>query len=148
MQVEQFDRQMNRLKDTYGAKFYPAEREKTFWEAMKSYDHWQFDKAVTLLINESFSPPSLSKVIGTIQGFQSNRPKSGAERDQEVSAQFNCEPCRDFGYGWIGETLVACTCELGQRIGPAELAKHHANYDRGKKFLKTPADLKRFLEGA
>lgn len=123
---------MERLHRTYGEKAYPKERMDGIWARVKDYSEAQFEKAITWVITENFTPPTLSKIMEAL-GSKGEQPQM-----QIAPQAFACEPCRDFGFGWIGETMVACTCIAGQRLSPQELARQQKFYDMGKYMFPMP----------
>lgn len=141
MQLHEFENQMKRLKIVYGEKNFPPEREGMFWKRFQRVPPKAFELAVDWVV---LSMPSPGQVVVVLDDkLRDARVEKGSDTKREI--QYTCAPCRDFGYGWIGHTIVVCTCSLGNTINPAELAKHQANYDRGRRFIKNPADLAKFL---
>ena len=141
MQIHEFENQMKRLKIVYGEKTFPPEREGMFWKRFQRVPAKAFEYAVDWIV---LSMPSQGQIVVALDDkLRDAKIEKGADSQREP--KYTCEPCRDFGYGWIGHTIVACVCDLGSRISPAELVKQQANYDRGRRFLKTPADLAKLL---
>ena len=62
MTKKEFEEQINRLIDTYGAKAYPAERIKGIWQAFKHFHIDDFKQGVSVIINENYYPPMLAKM--------------------------------------------------------------------------------------
>lgn len=79
--------------------------------------------------NRSFPLPAQINALCIETRNNQNLPRPGP---------FSCEPCRDFGFGFVGDTITSCVCSAGRRINPTELARQQGNYDRGKAFWKTP----------
>jgi hypothetical protein len=138
----EFIAQMDRLHRTYGEKAYPKERMDAIWERVKDFPRNQMDRAVTFLIGENFSPPSLSKISEALGPNRS--PISQPGKSSDVYGGFTCEPCRDFGFGFVGDTVVACACDKGQATSPAELVRQQKNYDKGREMFRTRASFKAF----
>lgn len=141
MLLPEFENQMRRLKIVYGEKTFPPEREGMFWKRFQRVPGKAFELAVDWVV---LSMPSPGQVVVVLDDkLRDSRVERGSDSIRET--KYDCEPCRDFGYGWIGHTIVACTCARGDKMNPAELVRQQANYDRGRKFLKTPADLAKFI---
>jgi hypothetical protein len=145
MTKEFFGKQMDRLRTVYSAAALNPERIEILWARYKHIPEAQFSGAVTFLIGEftGLSLPAISKFDDAIARF---RPREAPKID-EITSNFRCEPCRDFGYGWIGDTIVRCVCPLGEKVTDADIARHQKSYDKGRRFLKTPADLARLMKG-
>lgn len=134
MELKAFELQMDRLRITYGEKVYPkdGERDKAIWERVKAFPAKQFENAVTHLIGETFTPPTLTKISESLGFFRTN----AFTRIDEAPPAFSCEPCRDFGFVFDGDFVEACMCATGRSIGPEKLAHHQKSYDRGRKIFK------------
>jgi hypothetical protein len=130
---DRFVIQMERLHRTYGEKAYPKERMDGIWVRVKDFSEAQFEKAITWVITENFTPPTLTKIVEAL-GSRATEPNM-----QEYQTAFACEPCRDFGFDWEGHTIVACkACYRGRQIRPEKLAKEQRNYDVGRKMFPMP----------
>lgn len=127
----EFGDQMGRLLRTYSDKAYPKERLDAIYARVARIPVAQFEKAVTYLIGENFTPPSVSKIVDACSAYREANVQM-----RDAPPAFNCEPCRDFGFGWVGETIVPCTCTA--RVGPTELVRQQANYDKGKRLMMNP----------
>jgi len=137
-----FGQQVERLKAVYSHGL-PQERVQLLWDRFKGVENRVFENAINFLIGEHTSQtlPAMSKFAEAMSFFKT---KTNAHINHAPPA-FDCEPCRDFGYGFIGDTLVACTCS--KRVGPAELVKQQHNYDKGRKLLPNRAALPAFMKG-
>jgi hypothetical protein len=126
-----FAEQMDRLIKTYGERSYPKERFDAIWARVRTVPQDQFQNAVTALLGDCFTPPGLTRITEEVA-----RHRSETKRMDMAPPAFECEPCRDFGFGFDGDTVVACmTCHRGRTISPAELAKQQANYNAGARFV-------------
>jgi hypothetical protein len=134
MHISEFEPQFNRLKLTYGEKAFPIEREKLFFKRYMRADAKAFTAAIESVILQM---PQPSLIIGMIdQSLAASKPRqAGADAFREP--EYTCPPCRDFGYGWNGDTVVRClTCDLGRITTDTELKRHQESYDRGKAMFK------------
>lgn len=138
----EFQTQMDRLHRTYGEKAYPKERMDAVWERVRGIPAAQFEKALTHLIGENFTPPSLSKITDALALF---RTSDGALIHYATPA-YSCEACEDRGFGFVGDTAVKCVCPRGDRMNPEEVLRHQRSYDKGKKFLRSPSQFVGFRE--
>jgi len=132
-----FAEQISRLKQNYTPGAMNDERVQLMWDRFKNVENRVFKNAVDFLISEYTTQtlPALSKFAEAVGFF---RTSTGATINEAPQA-FHCEPCRDFGFGWNGETIVACmTCERGRSISPQELARQQANYNCGKEIMMNP----------
>jgi hypothetical protein len=136
MDKQFFAEQIGRLRNTYAPGAMSDERMHVMWDRFKNVENRVFKNAVDYLISEYTTQhlPALSKFAEAVGMF---RTGTGAQM-QEILPAFHCEPCRDFGFGWIGETIVACTCSTGRHISPQELARQQANYEKGKRIMMDP----------
>jgi hypothetical protein len=133
MNRDRFVIQMERLHRTYGEKAYPKERMDGIWIRVKDFSEAQLEKAITWVITENFTPPSLSKILEAL-GSKGEGPAM-----QVLENPFACEPCRDFGFEWEGHTIIACrSCYRGRQIRPERLAKEQRSYDIGRKMFPMP----------
>lgn len=136
MELDFFQKQCKRLRDVYPSGM-SEERAKLIWAKFRNAPDHVFENAINHLISEHTTQtlPALSKFAEAVGMF---RTGTSAHINHAPPA-FDCEPCRDFGFGWAGETIVACsTCETGRRISPQELARQQNNYDNGKRLFMDP----------
>lgn len=129
-----FTTQVEKLRGTYSPGALNETRIQLWWDRFKGVPNLVFENAVNYLISESTSQqlPALSKFSDAVGMFRSN--PNGATM-QEYRSPFACEPCRDFGFGFVGDTVVKCVCPAGDKISPAELARQQGNYDRGAQYM-------------
>ena len=132
MDKKQFGEEISRLKANYSHAAMTEERIQLLWDRFKGVENRVFRNAVDHLISEHTTQtlPALSKFAEAVGMF---RTGTGAKMDHAPPA-FDCEPCRDFGFGWIGETIVPCTC--AKRVGPEECALQQKHYNNGAKFFR------------
>lgn len=128
----EFGTQLDRMKMTYGEKAFPEERMKIMFIRYNQFSAKAFALAVDWVV---LSMPSPGNVVSALDEKLSYA-KREAQESVQVVFKFGCEPCRDFGYGWIGDIIVACTCDLGHKISPQELAKQQRNYNAGKLIME------------
>ncbi|HMX98737.1 MAG TPA: hypothetical protein PK473_03110 [Nitrosomonas sp.] len=76
MELEVFQIQIKRLKETYGDKAYPEERIKVLWAQFKNVQNHEFVDTVTMLIANHRQPPMLGEIEKEIQ-LAINRTKDG-----------------------------------------------------------------------
>ena len=137
MTHQEFSFQMDRMLKTYGERNYPNERMDAIFERVKGIPVKTFDRAVTYLIGEHFSPPSVSKIVEACGNF-----REPGERQNYTPYKFRCPPCSDLGFGWVGHKIVKCSCPLGQSHTEERIAQEQANYDKGRKLFPSPFDSK------
>lgn len=136
MQLPEFEDQFRRLRLTYGEKVFPVEREKLFFDRYKRMPAPAFKAAIDQVI---LTLPIPSLVLGVIdETIGKNRPKTSEGEAHHVT-HYECEPCRDYGYGFVGDTVVRCTCRIGESVGQDEIDRQQASYDRGRELLKRGA---------
>lgn len=132
MQLHEFEVQMRRLKIIYGEKTFPEEREKMMFKRYSRVYAAAFALGVDWI---ALNMPTHSQIIPMLdEKVKDARERSGCG-DEKREIKYECEPCRDFGYGWIGHTIIKCTCARGQLTTDAEILKQQANYDKGRVFL-------------
>lgn len=136
MQYSDFEKQIDRLKIVYSAASLNAERIRVLWDRFKVDRADIFEKVVTHMIAEFTTQqlPALSRFVEAKGMFRTNL--DGASFMQALSSPFQCDACRDFGFGFVGDMVTSCSCDLGRRISPAELAKQQSFYNAGGEFLK------------
>jgi hypothetical protein len=141
-----FEQQWERLRGVYSHAAMGDERKRIMWERFRFEQPLTFENAVNHVIAEMTSQqlPAVSKFAEACGFF---RTKAGPSSVTIVEPQHSCEACRDFGYGWIGDTITKCVCPAGDKINPAEMFRQQTNYDRGRKLLPNRDKLPAFLSG-
>lgn len=136
MRLEAFDAQIERLRRCYSPSALNEERVKLMWEAFKNLPDESFDRAVSSLIAEYTTQalPSLSRFREAL-GNTRQAPKDGYKEPEP-----DCIACGDRGHGWVEHKVIACTCPVGQRRTPEDIARLQFHYDRGRKLFKNPFD--------
>jgi hypothetical protein len=132
MQLPEFEDQFRRLRLVYGDKSFPVEREKLFFQRYKHLTGAGFKAAVD---NVVLTMPIPSLVLGVIDEFSARSKPRIAGQVYDAPESYSCPPCRDFGYGWIGETVVRCTCRLGETVSEAEINRVKASYKKGHEMM-------------
>lgn len=136
MQFSFFEKQMDRLRKVYSSTSLNEERVKVLWARFENTPGDTFERAVNHLIGEftTSALPALSRISEAVLMFGKG---AGAVSMNETPSAHFCEPCRDFGFDFQGDVVVACKrCINGKQISPQELARQQKNYDRGAAFLK------------
>lgn len=128
-----FKKQVERLKTVYSASSMPDERVALIWGKFKNVENYVFRQAVDYMISEhtSQSLPAASKFSEAVGYFKD----SGGAKMNSLESPHTCEACNDFGYGFVGDLIVKCTCSIGEKVSPVELVKQQRNYERGAKFM-------------
>jgi hypothetical protein len=132
MQLHEFENQMRRLKIIYGEKTFPEEREKMMFKRYNRVHASAFTLGVDWI---ALKMPNPSAIINELDEKLKDARGREPQADDKRETVYNCEPCRDFGYGWIGDTITRCTCASGRKVSDDEIAKHQNNYDVGRRFL-------------
>jgi hypothetical protein len=139
MQLAEFTTQLERLRQAYGDRAFPNERERIFWQRYEKFSVARFEQVIDWIVLQM--PPATQLV-----GILDDRLRESVNEIVDSSAGHSCPPCRDHGYGFVGDIVAACnSCERGRRISPAELAHHQASYNRGAKFLQRGQERTAFL---
>lgn len=90
MEQDEFDKQVGRLVETYGAKAYPAERQLAIWPKVKHLQASVWSDVVTALISEHQYAPMLSKIEEAIRAV---RNRSYNRNLSHHNAGINHQPC-------------------------------------------------------
>lgn len=83
MNLQEFEKQINRLIEVYGEKHYAGERKKLLWGEFKDLEPWIFMAAVGRLIGDCAQAPMMYKfreVIGILKNTQYEYSKKETER--------------------------------------------------------------------
>lgn len=139
MQLAEFTTQLNRLRQAYGDRAFPGERERIFWQRYEKFSKERFEQVIEWVVLQM---PPASQLVSILD----ERLRESVVELADPNAGVSCTPCRDHGYGFVGDVVARCnSCETGRRISPAELARHQANYNRGARFLKRGRERTAFL---
>ena len=146
MELKQFEKQINRLKDVYGEKNYSPERIKLFFKAFRDADIWDFALALDLLIMNKRTAPMQEDVAEKLAKVVHDR-KRGEETQMPVDLTLRGVPsgkadpafvalCRktlnDFQTGKISKSEFKKKCD-----GLDNLAKQISRSKRQDKGVKT-----------
>jgi hypothetical protein len=145
MTPAEFGMQMDRLKILYSEKSFPEERIKVMWARYSRFPGRAFTLAVDWVVLTMPSPGQV--VVALDDKLAYAKPEASGDGPREI--QYDCAACRDWGWVWDdngkGDLIVHCTCPKAASVSWEELKRHQDGYDKGKRFLKTPADLAKFL---
>lgn len=136
MTKEFFAKQIDRLRRVYSSSSLSDERVEILWEFFKKASNDEFEGGINYLIGEFTTQqlPPVTKFQDAVARFKSQQPR--VQKDYSApETDYSCPACRDFGYGWIGDTVTACVCEAGRKMNPKELLRHQKNYDNGARFM-------------
>lgn len=143
MIFQDFSVQMDRLKETFGDKFYPGERMDAIFKLVEILDSKDFDNVVTGLIGRSRQAPLLTEIEESIKGFRKIHSERLRREFQEWKATLPmCQKCGNSG-GFRARDKIGnpfkyscwfnCTCTVGQRYGIPECStwglKWEPHYD-------------------
>jgi len=136
MQSEFFQKQIERLRGIYSAGALNQERVDIWWKKFRTEPNHVFENAINHVIAEATTNalPAMSRVTEALGFFRSN--PDGASNMKEFRSAFACEPCRDFGFGFNGDTVTSCSCDRARRISPDALAKAQKEYNAGAAFMR------------
>ncbi len=73
MKIEEFKKEIDRLKAVYGSDKYPDERVKGFWDVLGTLPFRLFGEAVSNLINNETFPPMLNKIQDELKNINSRQ---------------------------------------------------------------------------
>lgn len=137
MRAEFFQHQVERLRKVYSPAAMNEERSKILWEKFKGVPDHVFENALNHLIGECTTQalPAVSRIAEAVAN-----QRGGGDSREAQPYPFKCPPCSDLGLGWVGHTIVACSCATGRSLSPEQLAKEQANYDKGRKLFPSPFD--------
>lgn len=146
MHLEFFQKQIDRLRSVYSAASLNDERVKVMWDRFKGVPNDKFESALNHLIGEFTTQalPSISRFAEVIAATPSTGGDNTHMNREEI--QYNCEPCRDFGYGWVGDTVTQCTCAAGKLVGPEELARHQKHYNLGRQLFRNTKHMRGLIK--
>lgn len=144
MQYSEFETQIERLRGVYSGSSLNPERIKIWWNRFKTEKASTFESAISHVVAESTTHalPAMSKVAESCGFFRTSVGYSGASAMRDIPLAHDCPPCRDHGFGFVGDTVVACCCAMGRSLSPGELAKHQKSYDSGRAKFPNIASLR------
>lgn len=137
MQYKFFEKQMDRLKQVYSSSSLNEERTKVLWERFKNTQEPVFENAINFLIGEftTMALPGLSRFEDAV-----SRSKPGGSLEpfsfRENSIKYNCEACRDFGYGWVENKIEKCSCSAGKPLSIDDLQRVQNSFDAGRRLFE------------
>lgn len=136
-----YGKQVDRLKSVYHQGSINEERINLLWRRFKEAPNHVFENAVNYIISEctTTSMPPISRFVEAVN-FCATKAWDGAANMLAHESPFICEPCKDFGYGFVDDLVVrCCTCIRGSSINPEELSKAQAQYNKGIKIMERTA---------
>jgi len=106
MKVELFDKEMIRIKDVYGPRFYPAERIRVLWKEFEAYNYEKFVEIIDHLIGYNKFPPMLEDFL-TLKAKNREQAWEKEKRESARDAQriFNQQETQDI-FGAMGKLLT------------------------------------------
>lgn len=125
MTAENFQNQMNRLKDVFGDKYYPVERCAVIFRRIRHVGEDIFEKAIELLLASKRSPPMLPEIIGAIEetsviekkkmSYGSINPEEPGLADPDFVDMCN-NLFQDFSRGKITKDQFVTQCSQLERL--------------------------------
>lgn len=129
MQLSEFESGFMLLRGAYGDRVFPKERETPLWKRYCRCPDGAFKAAVETIV---LRMPQAGNVIEWLD----DRLEVG-QAPKAFGPTHDCPPCRDHGFGFAGDVVVAChSCARGRSISPAELARAQASYNAGARFTR------------
>lgn len=127
MELHEFSKHMERLKEVYGDRAYPEERIKIIWQKTKWRSEKVWEETTKRLIADSMQPPMLSKILEMYAIVQRDFPEIKTDpyahiRDElRLKAQKpSCTRCGGHGtlvafkkYNKLQSTSLICNCYCG-----------------------------------
>lgn len=107
MDLFQFEKGVNRLRDVYGDRFYPDERVKVLWQEVKDLPDSWFDSVVTRFIAEHDRAPMIPQFREEISKYR--------ERVHYAQKREHKEDALEFWSSFEGEDLHTI-CENIRKI--------------------------------
>jgi len=125
MNLNEFERQMDRLKSVYGDKAYPDERAELIWKEMRYLPVHQFEEIVGEMIASSAQAPMMGKFREAKQDLGRRHASEYEQRDNDwTDTQPDCHDCDKTGSIVAtlnrNQTIYAfrCPCPIGERKHP------------------------------
>ena len=133
-----FGEQIDRLRKTYAPGAVNEERINLLWAKFRNVENRVFQNAMDYLISEYTTQtlPAFSKFVEAVGMF---RTSVTAKIDYAIP-HWDCEPCEDRGWSFIGHTVTACVCHRGQQMHPETIHKYQQHYNAGRKLFRSPFD--------
>lgn len=123
MKINEFESQIERLKNVYSEKSYPMERTKAIWNEVRMLDLVDFEQVVTELIGTSSYAPMLDKFRTAKQDVLNRNAAERAYRLQNwLASRPECWMCGKSGHVTArklennSEYLFRCSCEFGEKL--------------------------------
>lgn len=88
MTFEQFQNQVKRLANTFGAKNYPEERITVFWKEFKYTDYNLFQEAISRAIAEELRAPMISRLRDFVSVVRQEYYSKQKERNKKEAEDF------------------------------------------------------------
>jgi hypothetical protein len=126
MDLSEFERGFKLLRDAYGDRVFPPARENLMFKRYQKAPRGLFQAAAEVVVLHMMQPSHVLTYLDEQLRFHCVGPALPA---------FVCEACRDFGFGFIGDLVEACTCSAGHHVSPDELARQQRFYDKGKELF-------------
>lgn len=116
-----FERQISKLSEIYGEKYYSGARLQNFWDRYQKISAEEFEQAINNLINNSRFAPLGNELDAELHGPLERVKKN---RVDELVSKFPCITCRSTGR--VSQEVKSgqaahsfrCHCQLGQMLFP------------------------------
>src|SRR3954462_10986965 len=92
MNLQEFDSQVNRLRDTFGDRSYPDERVKIIWREVQSLGRAWFERTIDRLIGEFRKAPMLPDIRFLIAEERERHRQTEKLRDTVAGWQVPVNP--------------------------------------------------------
>jgi len=132
MELADFAKGFLLLRGAYGDRVFPKEREQPLWNRYKHCEAGDFKTAIDVIVLRMPQPAAILEWLDDRLG--------AGDKPTLADPVFACEACRDFGYGFLGDTVTACTCQAGVSMHPASVAKIQNKYNQGRRAFRAPMD--------
>lgn len=143
MELHEFARHMDSLKNVYGDRAYPAEREKIIFSKIKWRSEKVWEESVKRLIADSMQPPLLTKISEMCSLVQREYPEisvdpyAGVRQQIKSKVQANsCQLCNGHGtilaykkYMAFNQANYICTCLAGDMAWKLPENRHMRQYE-------------------
>jgi len=116
--IAEFEREIGRMKNSFGEKSYGEERAKLIWKSVKDLNLDTFRKIVNGFISSFKYPPLPVDFANQAWSERKKLPTGSFEKAPENETE--CYDCGNFGFLSIESNtikgLVACSCSFGLDI--------------------------------